>query len=116
MPPETFAHGEPLKIALANVPPDRADSIARALVAEGLVACVNILPVRSIYRWKGTVCDEPESTLVLKAPSDAMDRLRVRLLELHPYELPEFVVLELDEAASLAPYVAWVDSGGSVPG
>lgn len=90
--------------------------MARVLVAEGLVACANILPVRSIYRWKGAVCDEPECTLVLKAPSDAIPRLRSRLLELHPYEVPEFVVLDVDEPACHAPYVAWVESAGALPG
>lgn len=105
-----------MKIALTNVPPDRAGSIARAFVDEGLVACANILPVRSIYRWKGSVYDEPECTLVLKVPSVAVERLRARLLELHPYDLPEFVVLEVHEAGSFEPYVAWVDSAGSVPG
>lgn len=104
-----------MKIALTNVPPDRADSIARTLVVEGLAACANILPVRSIYRWKGTVCDEPECTLVLKVPAAAIEGLRARLLELHPYELPEFVVLDVNEPASLAPYVAWVDSAGALP-
>ncbi|MEI6340348.1 MAG: divalent-cation tolerance protein CutA [Verrucomicrobiota bacterium] len=104
-----------MKLVLTNVPPDHADVIARALVTEGLVACANILPVRSIYRWKGAVCDEPECTLVLKVPERGIADLRTRLLALHPYELPEFVVLDIDPAASLPAYVAWVESSGVQP-
>ena len=104
-----------MKVALTNVPPDHAEALARALVAEGLVACANILPVRSIYRWKGNVCDEPECTLVLKVPAAHLPRLRDRLVALHPHELPEFVVLDVDQASSLAPYVAWVNSAGMQP-
>ena len=104
-----------MKLVLTNVPPDRAEAIARALVEEGLVACANLLPVRSVYRWKGAVCDEPECTLLLKAPSHAIGPLRERLLALHPYELPEFVVIDVDAASSLPAYVAWVDSAGTRP-
>jgi periplasmic divalent cation tolerance protein len=102
-----------MKIALTNCPPDQADRIARALVEEGLAACVNAHPVRSVYRWKGAVEAADEVTLVIKAPAGGLDRLRERLVELHPYELPEFVALDVDLAASLPAYVAWVRGAGA---
>jgi periplasmic divalent cation tolerance protein len=97
-----------MKIALTNVPPDRADTIARTLVEERLAACVNAYPVRSTYRWKGCVEVESETTLMMKVAAGSVDRLRARLGEIHPYELPEFIVLDVDGERSLAAYVEWV--------
>ncbi|MET0591707.1 MAG: divalent cation tolerance protein CutA [Polyangiaceae bacterium] len=97
-----------MKIALTNVPPDRADAIARTLVEERLVACVNAYPVRSTYRWQGKIEVERETTLMMKVAAEGVERLRTKVRELHPYELPEFVVLDVDASGSLAEYVAWV--------
>jgi periplasmic divalent cation tolerance protein len=97
-----------MNIAFTNVPPDRADAIARALVEEGLVACVNAYPVRSTYRWKGQLEVEAETTLVMKVGAEGVRRLRDKLREIHPYELPEFVVLAVDVEQSLGEYVEWV--------
>ncbi len=102
-----------MKLALTNCPPDQADRIARALVDEGLAACVNAFPVRSVYRWQGEVEAADEITLLMKAPAERLGRLRERLVELHPYELPEFVVLGVDVDASLPAYVAWVRTSGA---
>ncbi len=104
-----------MNIAFTNVPPDRADAIARALVEEGLVACVNAYPVRSTYRWKGKIEVEAETTLMMKVASERVEQLRKRLLELHSYELPEFLVLTVDVERSLDEYVDWVrsESGGA---
>ena len=99
-----------MNIAFTNVPPGRADAIARALVEEGLVACVNAYPVRSTYRWKGKLEVEAETTLMMKVASEGVRRLRDRLREIHPYELPEFVVLAVDVERSLDEYVEWVRS------
>jgi periplasmic divalent cation tolerance protein len=103
-----------MKIALTNVPPDEADTIARTLVEERLVACVNAYPVRSTYRWNSRLEVQNETTLMMKVSADAVDRLRTRLCELHPYELPEFVVLDVDVEQSHPEYVNWVriESGG----
>jgi len=81
---------------------DRAEALARTLVAERLAACVNVHgPMISTYRWKGAVEREAERQIVIEA----------RLRELHPYELPEFVVI--DVTASVA-YGGWV-SGETRP-
>jgi periplasmic divalent cation tolerance protein len=78
-----------------GAPPD-GERIARALVEERLAACVNVVPgVVSVYRWKGAVEREGELLLVIKTMAEQVDALKARLLELHPYELPEVVVIPI---------------------
>jgi periplasmic divalent cation tolerance protein len=84
-----------------------AASLGRALLDERLIACANLVPgVRSIYRWKGELCDEAEVLLVLKARSSDFEALRARIVALHPYEVPE--VLRLDAVAGHHPWVDWL--------
>jgi periplasmic divalent cation tolerance protein len=86
---------------------DVAVALARTLVQERLVACVNIVPgVRSIYAWQGQVCDEAELLCVLKTRGSLFPALRDRVVALHPYEVPEIVALPL--AFGHAPYLDWV--------
>ena len=81
--------------------------IARALVEEGLAACANIVPrVRSIYRWKGEVRDEPESLLVLKTTAARLEALSARVEELHSYTVPEVIALAVDRGRES--YLDWV--------
>lgn len=99
---------------LCNFPPKRAESAAKALIEEGLAACVNVLaPVTSVYRWEGKTCMEQEIPLLIKAPRRLADRLQERIHELHPYDVPEVLALPVDEAASSAAYLAWVRALGS---
>ncbi|MEM9490171.1 MAG: divalent cation tolerance protein CutA [Myxococcota bacterium] len=100
-----------MKIALTNVPPDHAQSIANALVEEQLAACINLYPVKSVYRWKGELCRDDEVTLMIKVAAEGVAPLKARLLELHPYELMEFVVLDIDSQGSLAEYIGFVRAG-----
>ena len=86
---------------------DKAAEVARTLVEEQLVACVNIVPaVRSICRWQAAVQDDSESLAILKTSRDRFPDLARRLVQLHPYELPEVIALPL--VAGHAPYLAWV--------
>jgi periplasmic divalent cation tolerance protein len=83
-----------------------AATIARTLIAERLAACVNILPpMTSVYRWQGKVEQDREQQIVIKTAQGRVPALQARLRQLHPYELPEFLVL--DATASDA-YFAWV--------
>ena len=67
----------------------------------------NVLPpMRSHYRWQGTVQVDDERQLVMKTTSSRVEALRERLSELHPYEIPEFLVLRV-EAGSEA-YLSWL--------
>jgi periplasmic divalent cation tolerance protein len=86
-----------------------AAALARTLVEERLAACVNVLPaMTSIYRWKGAIEQEREQQLIIKTSPKALDALQARLRQLHPYELPEFIVLDAQASAA---YAAWVREG-----
>jgi periplasmic divalent cation tolerance protein len=95
-------------IALTTLGGDAdAAAFARTLIDERLAACVNILPaMTSVYRWKGSVSADREQQLIIKTSIDRLDALQARLRALHPYELPEFLVLP---ASGGAAYLAWVE-------
>jgi len=85
-----------------------AARVARALVDERLVACANLLPgVRSIYRLKDAVEDQPEVVVLMKTRKQDWTALLSRLHELHPYEVPECVAVRIAAGAPL--YMAWLD-------
>jgi periplasmic divalent cation tolerance protein len=84
-----------------------AARIARALVEERLSACVNVLPgIRSFYRWQGAMEEAGEALLLIKTTRAALPALQARLVALHPYELPELLVVEA--AGGLPAYLAWI--------
>jgi periplasmic divalent cation tolerance protein len=95
-------------LVLSTVPDDAsAETIARTLVEEKLVACANLLPpMVSIYRWKGAVERDTERQLVMKTTRALVPALETRLKALHSYELPEFVVLPVDSGSH--GYLQWV--------
>jgi periplasmic divalent cation tolerance protein len=83
------------------------EKIARALVEERLAACVNIIPgLRSIYRWKGEINDAGELLLLIKTTGSRVDEVRERLESMHPYDLPEFLVIAPESAG--ADYAEWM--------
>jgi periplasmic divalent cation tolerance protein len=89
--------------------PDResAARIAEALVRERLAACVNIVPgLQSVYRWQGAIERSDETLLLAKTTQDGIPALSARVAELHPYELPEVVAVEV--AGGLSAYLDWV--------
>ena len=96
------------RIVLVTAPdPAVAESLVRRLVEEGVVACGNILPgVTSIYRWQGAVEHDSEALIVFKTTTDGARRLVDRVPELHPYEVPEVLVLPVE--AGHGAYLDWV--------
>ena len=95
-------------IVLTTFPVDQdADGFARALVSEHLAACVNVLPpMRSIYRWKGAIESADEHQLVIKTSAARIRDLESRLKSLHPYEVPEFLVLSISGGSP--EYLSWL--------
>ena len=86
-----------------------ASRIARALVERGLAACVNVVPgVKSTYRWQGAVRIDSEWLLVVKTRRERFDEVRAAIRELHSYEVPEVVMLDIADGD--AAYLAWIDA------
>lgn len=83
--------------------------IARSLVDENLAACVNIIDkATSVYRWKEQVCEEEEFLLIIKSKNENFSKIKERILQLHPYDLPEVIMLEID--AGHQKYLDWIDN------
>jgi periplasmic divalent cation tolerance protein len=100
-------------LVLTTYPADAdAEPVARALVEERLAACVNVLPpMQSTYRWNGAVETATERQIVIKTRAAAVAALTTRLMELHPYDVPEFLVLPITSGSDA--YLAWLrDSVG----
>jgi periplasmic divalent cation tolerance protein len=93
-------------VILSTVPPALAEALAKRLLEKNLVACVNITPVRSLYRWKEEFCDEEEHLLIIKTRRGLADTVIQALKAEHPYDVPEIIVLPV--IAGHAPYLDWV--------
>jgi len=75
-----------------------AAALANELVDRRLAACVNIVPhIRSIYRWQDEIEDDGEQLLLIKTTDERLNELRDALFAKHPYEVPEFVVMQPDQ-------------------
>ena len=84
-----------------------AVTFARTLVQEHLAACVNVLPpMTSVYRWRGRIEEDQERQIVVKTTRKQLAALEQRVRQLHPYELPEFLVLESSGGSEA--YLGWV--------
>jgi periplasmic divalent cation tolerance protein len=101
-----------VRVVLVTGPdPATLESIGRVLVEERLAACVNVLPdVTSVYRWEGDLHRDSEALAILKTTADRVPGLQARVLELHPYEEPEFICLPIEGGSPS--YLEWL--AGSV--
>ncbi|MBZ1350012.1 divalent-cation tolerance protein CutA [Alcaligenaceae bacterium LF4-65] len=95
-------------LVLSNAPDEAvATRIAEALVSEGLAACVNVgAPVQSVYRWQGALEKATEIPLTIKTTVAKQAKLIARLIALHPYDVPEAIVVPI--LGGYAPYLNWV--------
>lgn len=96
------------RVVLVTAPSaEEAGRLAELLVSERLAACVNIVAITaSVYRWQGAVHREPEHLLIIKTEQARIEAMRTRLVEAHPYEVPEFLVLSVEQG--LPAYLDWV--------
>jgi periplasmic divalent cation tolerance protein len=87
---------------------DEAERIGRAVVEEGLAACINMLgPCRSIYRWRGAIESADEVPAILKTRADTSDALIARIATMHSYEVPCIAVWPVEKL--LLSYSEWVE-------
>lgn len=95
-------------VLLCTVPNEETGlRIAKQLVSESRIACAKIVPgIRSIYRWKGEICDDTEMLLLLKTLHSRVREVADRVVELHPYETPELIALPV--VGGLPKYLDWL--------
>lgn len=96
-------------VVIAVTVPDETEGrrIAKVLVEERLVACVNIIPgITSIYHWKGEICEDGEALLWIKTREALIPSLQERILQLHPYEVPEIISLAISGGSK--DYLSWI--------
>lgn len=81
--------------------------LATLLVEKRLAACVNVIPqIRSVYRWQGKIESDAEQLLLIKTVEARLGELKSTLFSMHPYEVPEFVVIQPEELSDA--YRAWL--------
>ncbi len=106
---------EPLIVLTTIGNAEQGRRIARELVESRLAACVTCFPsLVSFYRWSGRVEEDGEMLLMIKSTQERLDELKAHLLRVHPYEVPEFLVLPIREGGE--PYLKWLaESTGRPP-
>jgi periplasmic divalent cation tolerance protein len=100
------AGGQPVVAITTVAPPEQAQRLATQLVERRLAACVQQLPIQSVYRWQGAVQQEPETLLLIKTRDDLVGEIEKLFGELHPYDLPELVALPIVEGSE--GYLGWL--------
>ena len=102
----------PFGVVLTTLPDEAgAEALARQIVDAGLGACAQLQPIRSVYRWKGETCAEPEWRLVIKTRADRYPALEAFIRARHPYTLPQSVMLPI--TAGTPDYLQWVADGSA---
>ncbi|HTC94106.1 MAG TPA: divalent-cation tolerance protein CutA [Terriglobales bacterium] len=85
---------------------EEAEDIAWVLVERKLAACVNIVALTSIFRWKDEIESSPEFLLIIKTTAAAFERVREVIKELNSYELPECIQLSIEAGSET--YLKWI--------
>ena len=86
---------------------DSAKTIAKFLVEKRLAACVQMLPIESVYLWQGKICDEGEIMLLIKSKTTLFGEIVSAIKENHSYEVPEIIQVPITDG--LPDYLKWID-------
>lgn len=93
-------------VIFSTAPADLSEVLARMLIDKRLVACVNVVPVHSYYRWNDHFCSEPEHLLIAKTTQENADDVIAAIKAHHPYAVPEIIALPVIRGH--LPYLEWV--------
>lgn len=96
-------------MVLCTLPDNQsAQKMAETLVGEKLAACCNIVPkVTSVYSWQGKIQQDSEALMFIKTKESLYAKLEQRILELHPYEVPEVIALPVEKGSDA--YLNWIN-------
>ena len=96
-------------IVFCSCPNDvHAEMLSRSLIESRLAACVQIMPIRSFYEWKGEICKEEERLLLIKTKSSLYNSIEDFISRNHPYEVPE--ILMVPATGGLEKYLTWIET------
>ena len=93
-------------VVMCTSPPESSGMLARSVVEERLAACVNITQVRSTFLWMDELKEEAEDLLIIKTVTEKAEALAARIRSLHPYDLPEIVILPM--VGGDEDYLSWI--------
>lgn len=84
-----------------------AKEISKNIISEKLAACVNIIPkISSIYYWNDEIVEDEEYLILIKTRKSLFEALKFKIIELHPYDVPEIVSLDISEGSKT--YIDWI--------
>ncbi|MGE4382114.1 MAG: divalent-cation tolerance protein CutA [Arcobacter sp.] len=78
---------------------EEAKNIAKVLIEKKLAACVQLSEIESFYNWKEEFCCDNETLLNIKTRKDNFEKIKSKILELHSYDLPEIIQLDIANAS-----------------
>lgn len=85
---------------------NQSKSVIDTILQEKLVACVQEIGIRSHYTWKDKLCNDNEILVLLKTTNELYKKLKDRLIEIHPYETPEIVRINIEDGSP--DYLSWI--------
>lgn len=83
-----------------------AENISLRLLKKRLIACANIFPIRSVYRWKGKIMNEAENVIIAKTNEKNFNKVVNEVQKIHSYEIP--CILKIDSSANKK-FEKWAD-------
>ncbi|MGJ3247714.1 MAG: divalent-cation tolerance protein CutA [Elainellaceae cyanobacterium] len=86
---------------------EEASAIAHALIKAQIAACVSMMPIQSIYTWKGEIQTDHEWQLFIKTDLSKFTTLEAKVQELHSYEVPEIIAIPILRGSQ--PYLRWIN-------
>lgn len=96
-----------MRVVLCTAPEEQAEKIAEAILEAKLAACINLTgKVKSKYWWEGKIQTDEEILLIIKTRQELMEPLIKKIKEVHPYQVPEIISLEIKEGSS--DYLNWI--------
>lgn len=104
---------EQLLVMLTARDQTEADTLAEALVCGGLAAGVNMLPARSVYRWKGEICRHTEVLLFAQTTAARFDQLEETVRSLHSYDVPCVLAVPLTKVSN--DFAKWIELTTTLP-
>ncbi|HZZ57952.1 MAG TPA: divalent-cation tolerance protein CutA [Opitutaceae bacterium] len=93
--------------------PDEAEALAAEVIARNLAACVEITGAVTHYRWQGRPERAEELRLTFKLLESQLGDLEAFVLENHPYDTPEWIVLKAERVAEK--YLSWAEETAKLP-